>query len=77
MKERQRWLVLEDDDCIHVVPETDSKPHGFPKDGIAKLCDLDCPCKPKVNMGGRKPTVTHNSFDDMNRIEESMQKLSK
>lgn len=67
-----KWLVLEDDDCVHVVPETDVRPHGYPKKGNAKLSNIDCPCKPRIDFSNEKPRVVHNLFEDMVRIEQSM-----
>lgn len=54
-----------------VLPETDSKPHGFPEGGTeADLAWLDCPCKPKVNALDKM--IVHNSFIDQERIDKAM-----
>lgn len=72
---KSEWLVLEDDSCIHVIPETDIKPHGFSEDGkSAEVSDMDCPCKPRVDFGGRKPMIVHNSFktEEFQRIQSDL-----
>lgn len=72
--EKQKWIVLEDLDCVHVVPDLDSKPHGRPENGskTAILLNMDCHCKPKIDFSGKKPIVVHNSFIDQEKINESM-----
>lgn len=70
-----KWLILEDEDCIHVVPESDIKPHGFPKGNSAELADADCPCKPELDFSRDKPMVTHNSFRDAEKIKNSLAKI--
>lgn len=72
---KAKWCVLEDDDVFHVVPDFDSKPHGFPVNGMAKLSDFDCPCKPKVMMCTYKPIIFHNSFIDQKKIDEAFKKF--
>lgn len=72
-EDKQKWLTLDDEECVHVVPDFDSKPHGFPKGkGKAVLSDMDCPCKPKIDFSGSKPIIVHNSFIDQEAIEKSM-----
>lgn len=66
----QKWLVLEEEKTVHVVPDTDILPHG--KDtgnNEVSLSDTDCPCKPKVSFEKEKTIIIHNSFMDMAKIE--------
>lgn len=69
---KHKWVVLEDKDSVHVLPEEDIKPHGFPdKEGTrADLANIDCPCKPKLDFSGRKPVVVHNSFEQDKILDE-------
>lgn len=72
--DRQKWLRLEENGWHIVIPEADSKPHGFPKDKLdAELAWQDCPCKPKINY--LEKTIAHNSFIDEERIEQSLTTL--
>ena len=78
IKDKQKWTVIEDESIIHVVPASDINPHGFPKNSThADLADFDCPCKPKIDAGGKKPIVVHNSFEDQEKIDKSIKKLLK
>lgn len=78
MKEKQKWLILNEDDFIIVLPDSDTKPHGFPKKGEKKveLAWTDCPCQPKLSYQGEKPMIVHNSFEQMDKIEKSMSTLN-
>lgn len=70
--EKQKWLVLDwEDGWQIVVPETDIRPHGFPKEGAKKveLADFDCPCKPRVD---KDRIIIHNSFQDMEKIDQAL-----
>lgn len=70
---KQKWLRLDADDGWQVViPDFDSKPHANVKieEGRMELAWIDCPCKPKINIGDKM--VVHNSFIDMAKIDESM-----
>lgn len=69
---RHKWLVLEDDDCVHVVPESDIKPHGHVKQGELKaiLSDMDCPCRPKLDLSNQKALIVHNSFEQEEYLNE-------
>lgn len=76
--ENQKWLVLREGDYIVVVPDFDSKPHGFPKEGELKteLASMDCPCKPKSEIGNNgKLMIVHNSFIDQENIARSLDNL--
>lgn len=70
------WLVLEDDNCIHVVPESDIQPHGYPdnKDS-AELEGVMCPCKPTVIQENGRITVIHNSFEVQLAVTQSLEKI--
>jgi len=73
MDEKQKWLVLDGDDgWLIIIPNFDILPHSTTakKDGENDLAWLDCPCKPKVNVGDK--IIVHNSFKDAKRIEESL-----
>ncbi len=76
---KSKWLLLDGDGCTHVVPETDSQPHGNTKDetGNIVLAGHDCPCKPVIESNGYygKPTVIHNSFKDKNFLDTVMKEL--
>ena len=67
------WLVLEDDDCTHIVPESDIQPHGYPsKEGKAELEGILCPCKPKVKQENGRIIVIHNSFEQQLAVKNSL-----
>lgn len=74
MKEKQKWLIFDEESCVIIVPNFDSKPHGQTKDTDGKLllAGFDCPCKPKMSWNGEKPMIIHNSFFDKERIDKSM-----
>lgn len=72
-----KWAIVEDEECVHIVPETDIKPHGFIiKGNKGELADMDCPCNPRVDFSGMKPLVIHNSFEYKDLIEKSMNSTS-
>ena len=80
MEGKQKWLRLDlDDGWQAVVPDTDIKPHGIPtgkkeaKGKEVELAGMDCPCKPKVDVGEK--IIIHNSFEDMERITQSVDAL--
>lgn len=70
-KQRSKWLVLDDYRVVHVLPETDTKPHGIRKgeELSVELADLNCPCKPKIDMSGKKTLVVHNSFEEQDYLD--------
>ena len=70
-----KWLTLEaDDDWKVVMPDEDIKPHGFPKDKEdTEIAWIDCPCKPRVDA--LRKIIVHNSFSDIEKIEESLKNL--
>lgn len=79
-----KWQVIQDDEFIHVVPESDTKPHGFVTNGekSVELATTDCPCVPKVEIGNadglyEKPVITHNCFKYMDLVKESVDKITK
>ncbi len=64
---RGKWLTIGDgtDGVIHVLPETDKKAHSVQNDGDTReLAEHNCPCKPKVSLGGTCYLIVHNSFQD-------------
>ena len=78
------WLTIDDEDCVIVMPQSDSEPHGFPQKGEIKteLAGLDCPCKPKISFGNgeglyEKPMIVHNSFRDKKVFEQLITSLFK
>lgn len=74
---KKNWLILDDGQYIHVIPKNDRLPHGFLSNrNIVALEGINCPCKPKVVFQSGRLIVSHNSFDDLKRIEESMSKLN-
>lgn len=76
MEKRQKWLRLDgDDEWQVVIPDFDSKPHAnkLIKKGKMELAWLDCPCKPKIDIGNK--IIVHNSFIDMAKIDESINKM--
>lgn len=81
-KNKQRWLVIEDEGWDVIIPDFDDQPHGHIVDGETK-CDLawsDCPCKPRFLTSDKdgmyaRPKIIHNSFRDMNAIILAMNKL--
>lgn len=84
MKEKQQWLRLDGDDGWQIViPESDTRPHAIltneeasrvkaNKDKV-ELAGIDCPCNPKVNYLDK--IIVHNSFNDEDRIEQSMKDI--
>lgn len=58
-----------------VIPNFDIRPHSTdPNPSRKELAYLDCPCKPKINF--LEKTIVHNSFIEIDAIEESMKRLS-
>ncbi len=71
---KQMWNVLESNGWKIVIPETDSKPHGFPEGKQdAELAWMNCPCKPKIDALNKM--IVHNSFIDIERIDRQMETL--
>lgn len=70
--EKQKWLRLDGDNGWQIiVPDTDIKPHGFPKGkNKVELAGKFCPCEPKIYE--KDKIIIHNSFQDKERIEEAM-----
>lgn len=72
-----KFILLEDNTYLHVLPDRDTKPHAFIPEGTVltpqtklKIEGLHCPCHPQiVSMeGGRmldKLKIVHNSFEQM------------
>jgi hypothetical protein len=71
MKERSKWLVLEDEEVIHVIPESDIKPHGIRKTDELKVevADINCPCHPEIDFTSKKIRIIHNSFEDIEYLD--------
>lgn len=72
-EEKQKWLRIDVEDGWQVIiPDFDSKPHANIKikEAEMELAWLDCPCKPKIDVGDQ--IIVHNSFIDMERINKSM-----
>ena len=64
------WLTLESEDDIfmHVIPETDIRPHSVESEGNERvLATANCPCNPKILAEG-KPIIVHNSFEDIDYL---------
>lgn len=79
---RSKWITLEDDTCVIVMPETDIKPHGFRKgdEKSVELAGMNCPCNPRMITGTalgpyKKPMIVHNSFEDSKAIDEAIKNL--
>jgi hypothetical protein len=72
MKERSKWLVIEENGWRIIIPDFDSKPHSTDVTDSTdkKLAWLDCPCKPKIDW--QSGMIIHNSFFDKEIIEKSM-----
>lgn len=73
--EKQKWLRFKDDfNWTIVMPDFDSKPHGFPEDTTKALLEYaSCPCNPIVDF--ENSIIIHNSFIDQEKIEEAMKKV--
>lgn len=79
-----KWLTFDDDTCVIVMPDTDIRPHGIPKRRGQKnveLAYMNCPCKPKMSTGDSegpydRPMIVHNSFEEMDAIEKSLEALN-
>lgn len=81
------WSLIETDDYIVVIPETDSKPHGrkisevdYDVRGLECTCGLILTTGEMRRIGGRvissqypKPILVHNSFSD-NEEQASLDK---
>ena len=84
MKEKYtgRWLVAEEDNAVHVIPETDVLPHSTQTEGDKReIADIHCPCKPRIATGDKdglylKPEVIHNSFQDAQFLDEFLKEKS-
>lgn len=79
-KEEQLWSILEEGNFVIIIPNFDSKPHGFPKKNKNKayLAGIDCPCKPTMEiLNDGRILYTHNSFIDIERVEKSLRSLIK
>lgn len=71
----QKWVNIEDDQGWHIViPDCDTKPHGFvgKNKRKAEVAGIDCPCKPQINWQDK--TIIHNSFLHEDLIEKSLAK---
>lgn len=69
----QKWLTLQDEGWVVVIPDTDTQPHSTDrKKKERELAGIDCPCKPKIDVGAQM--IVHNSFQDLERLENAMNK---
>ena len=71
-----KWLRLDDEidgeKWQVVIPESDIKPHSAELVGNKReLADSNCPCKPQINWFDN--IIIHNSFEDSEAIEKSLQ----
>ena len=71
-----KWVVFEDGDYVHIMPESDSRPHSNlikDEDGelIADISDIDCPCIPRIEEN----RIVHHSFIDRKFLDEQLEKL--
>lgn len=82
---KQKWLLIVDEDEVYdhiVIPKWDTKAHATKvkktKKGLkGELAGHDCPCKPTVEIDEDGTLIiVHNSFRDIERVEESLRKLS-
>lgn len=76
MKEKQKWLRIDDDDGWQIViPDIDILPHSLTSDeeGKNEVAGLDCPCKPEINFLDK--ILVHNSFEQIEKIDEATKKL--
>lgn len=79
--ERGQWLVEETDDFMIVIPEIDARPHGIKvSETEYDASGTECDCSPKVMAGTadalyEKPIVIHSSFDDQDRVLQSMERF--
>lgn len=66
---QSKWLVCEEDGLIHVVPETDTRPHGIKINNKKYELSYKCNCNPKISVTDvngqeyKKTIVVHNSFE--------------
>lgn len=82
-EEPQKWIVSDEEDFVHVVPDWDIQPHADVLKAVmgeVTLADEDCPCKPIVkteNQHGKpiKTMIIHNSFLQKKKIKESVKKI--
>ena len=66
--QRQTFSVITYSDMHVVVPSVDIKPHT--------LDSLTCACEPRVEpMDDGFPQVIHDSWEDKQRIADSMSKI--
>lgn len=67
-----KWLKIEEGQTITVLPDRDIKPHSSDTHGDNRsIAYLDCPCKPDIKFDGRCMWILHNSFEDIQKIEDS------
>lgn len=79
----QKWIVAEEDDYVHVVPDWDMRPHASVLTPIMEKFELsgeDCDCKPEVRLHDKKgefikPMIVHNSFLQQKKVNESLKKI--
>lgn len=74
---KQKWLVINEEDFVMVIPDFDSKIHSTPdkkiNDSEYEVAFFNCPCQPKIDLS-EKPYILHNSFIDKERIEKSLRR---
>ena len=75
MKEKQRWLIFEDNGWQIIIPDFDIKPHGFPNgtDDV-EVENLNCPCGLRIDWLNR--AIIHNSFEEKEKVEQAMLRIS-
>ncbi len=80
---KQPWILITDEDAVYdhiIIPKWDIKPHALKvkktKKGLkAELAGHDCPCKPEVEIDGDMLIIRHNSFRDIERMENSLKEI--
>ena len=83
MKQPQKWLVLEEDKYIHIVPDFDTRPHAnvlTPIEGKFELSADDCSCNPEIVTEDeegeyKKPVIIHNSFFVAEQVDKNIKRL--
>lgn len=73
---KHKWAVCEEGLFVHVLPETDIKPHGVKINDRKYELSHACACNPKIEVTDRrgreykKPMVVHNSFEQTKFLDE-------
>lgn len=76
------WLTITKNNCTHIVPDKDIKPHGNISSQKNKEYELTflCTCNPEYIIGNQNGIfegviIVHNSWGDREKINQSLKEL--